>query len=210
MTRDYKSRALPHNRSKQQTPGWVWFICGLLIGLFFSGLIWLKLLPPPEQLAAKSAQISPVAVKGEKIEQREAEDQIRATPKPRFDFYTILPETEVVVPGPEPDQKPNQEPKRKPPLNNTPRNTHTESKQRNYRGERYMLQMGSFHSYPDADRMKAGLALVGIEAEIQRVNINSGETFHRVRSGPYNKKKVNAIRTRLNQNNINSLVIRLK
>ncbi len=213
MTRDYKSRAQPHNRSKQQTPGWVWFISGLLIGLFFSGLIWLKLLPAPEQLAAKPAQISPVAVKDEKKEPREVEDGRRAAPKPRFDFYTILPETEVVVPGPEPDQVPDQErgkePERKPPRKTT-RITHTESKHKNNSGARYMLQMGSFRSYPDADRLKASLALVGIEAEIQRVNINSGEIFHRVRSGPYNKKKVNAIRNRLNQNSINSLVIRLK
>ncbi len=36
----------------------------------------------------------------------------------------------------------------------------------------YILQMGSFRKFADADRMKARLALIGIEAEIQRVSIN--------------------------------------
>ena len=73
-----------------------------------------------------------------------------------------------------------------------------------------MLQMGSFHKYADVDRRKASLALVGIEAEIQRVTVNAGEIFHRVRSGPYGRKQVNSLRARLKSNNINSLVIKLK
>ena len=40
--------------------------------------------------------------------------------------------------------------------------------------------------------------------------INRGETFYRVRSGPYSRNKVNALSSRLKSNSINSLVIKLK
>lgn len=76
--------------------------------------------------------------------------------------------------------------------------------------DRYMLQMGSFRQYADADRLKASLALVGIQAEIQRVKIDNGETFHRVRAGPYSPEKVKLLSARLKENRINSLMIKLK
>ena len=52
-----------------------------------------------------------------------------------------------------------------------------------------MLQMGSFRQYADADRLKASLALVGIQAEIQKVKIDNGEIFHWW-AGPYSPDKV--------------------
>ena len=71
--------------------------------------------------------------------------------------------------------------------------------------------MGSFRKHADADRMKARLALLDIPAEIQKVTINNKDTFHRVRSGPYESQgRPNELRTRLRQNNIKSMVIRLK
>lgn len=73
-----------------------------------------------------------------------------------------------------------------------------------------MLQMGSFRKYADADRLKASLALVGIQAEIQKVKIDNGETFHRVRAGPYTQEKVKLLNAKLKQNRINSLMIKLK
>jgi cell division protein FtsN len=75
----------------------------------------------------------------------------------------------------------------------------------------YILQMGSFRKYQDADRMKAKLALIGIEAEIQKVSINNRDTFHRVRSGPYRgQRQLNAVRNLAKENNIATLVIKLK
>jgi cell division protein FtsN len=74
----------------------------------------------------------------------------------------------------------------------------------------YMLQMGSFRKYADADRLKASLALLGVEAEIQKVNVNGGEVFHRVRSGPLTRREANKLRNRLRKQNINSLVMQIK
>ena len=73
------------------------------MGLFFSGLAWLKLLPPPEQTPQARA-----VVPGERQQAKpgQNEQERPSVPRPRFDFYTILPEMEVVVPEPEPEPEP--------------------------------------------------------------------------------------------------------
>ncbi len=77
--------------------------------------------------------------------------------------------------------------------------------------EAYILQMGSFRKFADADRMKANLALIGIEAEVQKVSINNKDTYHRVRSGPYRSQaQLNRVRQLAKDNNISTLVIKLK
>ena len=195
MARDYKSRANPPRRRKAPVSGWVWFSAGVLVGAFATGLAWLKSDPsgPRRPVAAVEVPKAPEP-RAEEV-RRPAESS--GPSKPRFDFYTILPEMEVVVPEPE---EPPQAVVTTTPAREVPVVT----------AENYMLQMGSFRKYGDADRLKASLALVGIEAEIQRVTVNGGEVFHRVRSGPYGRDKVNALRARLKSNNINSLVIKLK
>ncbi len=193
MARDYKSRAHPKPK-KGQTPGWVWFATGVLVGLFAAGLVWLKLGPPaPGSPGPQTAAPRPEPKK----------EQKPLPPKPRFDFYTELPEMEVVVPEPEPEARPGKATQR-PSAAAVTQGAPTAS-------TAYMLQMGSFRKYADADRMKAGLALLGIEARIQKVNIDNRDIFHRVRSGPYySSRQVNRIRARLRQNGINSLLIKLK
>ena len=194
MARDYKTRAAaPRSKNKQQASCWVWFLGGVLVGLFFSGLAWLKLVPSTAPFSV--AQPPPERVEAAPRADVDSEPQ---APKPRFDFYTILPEMEVVVPEPEPLPEP------------APQTARSVAQPKPKTPDRYMLQMGSFRKFADADRLKASLALIGIEAEIQRVSINRGETFYRVRSGPYSREKVNALSSRLKSNRINSLVIKLK
>jgi cell division protein FtsN len=86
-------------------------------------------------------------------------------PKPTFDFYTILPETETVLPDWSAKGKP---PRTKP-----------------EKGVSYILQAGSFAGYDEADQLKARLALAGMVAQIQKVTIEGKGTYHRVRLGPY-------------------------
>ena len=201
MARDYKSRAhATRPKKKQQKPGWVWFVAGLLTGVFISGLVWLKLTPSGSQLPRQATVSKPKVKKSAGVEKQKKKSQ-QDTPKPRFDFYTILPEMEVVVPDPvdEPDTKPVAAAKTREPAGGSPTGT-----------EGYMLQMGSFRKLADADRLKASLALVGIQAEIQRVNIKGGDVYHRVRSGPYDRVQVNRLRNKLKQNKISSLVIKYR
>ena len=196
--RDYKSRAHPpRSKPKEQKPGWVWFVAGLLVGVFVSGLIWLKVTPSgplfPRQAGSAKQDKPAAAVKKEKAQPD--------TPKPRFDFYTILPEMEVVVPDPvEESASKTAVTEGVPESAAKPADTVAG----------YMLQMGSFRRYEDADRLKASLALVGIQAEIQRVSIKGGDVYHRVRSGPYDRAQVNSLRAKLKQKKISSLVIKYR
>jgi cell division protein FtsN len=204
MPRDYKSRAAPQRKGKKQpVSGWVWFVVGLLVGLLVCLLVWLKLSPadpvkPRPSVVTRKHSEAPAEVVPDPVKPTES-----TAPKPRFDFYTILPEMEVVVPDPEPEAvSPPTKSGAAPVVNADSRATSGAAY--------YMLQMGSFRKYSDADKLKASLALVGIEAEIQRFTLDGGEVFHRVRSGPYTSGQVNALRARLTQNNISSLIIKLK
>ncbi len=195
MPADYKSRANPRPRQKhQQSPCWLWFTLGVILGSFTAGLAWLKLgqgaLDRDTASRSTAADSSP----------RRETDALQRPPKPRFDFYTILPEMEVIIPDEEiePPATANRVPDKNPPTSGQP-------------AEAYLVQVGSFRNHADADRMKARLALLGLEADIQRVTINNKDTFHRVRSGPFaSREEVNRVRSRLSQNQISSIAIKLK
>ena len=74
-----------------------------------------------------------------------------------------------------------------------------------------MLQAGSFKKYEEADKLKARLALEGIEASIQKVKINATDTWHRVRIGPLNTvSTLNKARRRLRSLGIASIVVKNK
>jgi cell division protein FtsN len=192
---DYKHRA-QKKKTKGQNSGSCLFhlFGGIVIGAFVTGLAWLKMgpglatnqvpgVPSPRPQASKQAQNN--------------------THKPTFEFYTILPEMEVVIPDEEivtPQSDTPAKPLRESATAPAPEQQHS-----------YVLQMGSFRKHQDADRLKAKLALIGIEADIQKVSINNRDTYHRVRSGPYRtQSQLNTVRRLAKENNINSLVIKLK
>jgi cell division protein FtsN len=111
--------------------------------------------------------------------------------KPRFDFYSMLPNFEVIIPEQEPDVK-----------------TDT-AVQAVVEPGVYVLQAGSFTQHADADRRRAQLALQGIESTIQQVTIDD-KTYHRVRIGPMEDlEQLNVVRSRLREANIDVLRIRL-
>ncbi len=203
MARDYQTRANPKPKQKQ-TSGWIWFFAGLLVGLFAAGLVWLKF---GQQTADYKLTSKPANTRSQQQKNGGAapKKQRSLPPKPRFDFYTVLPEMEIVIPDPEPDPIPKRAPIKPATTKATPSVTDASN------GTAYMLQMGSFLKYEDADRLKASLALIGIQAEIQKVTINNKDTYHRVRSGPYHSsQQVNQLRAQLQNNNVNSLLIKLK
>lgn len=72
----------------------------------------------------------------------------------------------------------------------------------------YVLQAGAFRLADDADSMKAKLALIGLEARVQPAEVN-GQRVFRVRIGPYvNLDDLNRARARLEENGIESSVVR--
>lgn len=110
--------------------------------------------------------------------------------KPRFDFYTILPGSEVPVSEQEIKQATKQEGAAK---------------------DSYFLQVGSFQAAAEADNMKARLALLGLEAVIQTADIPDKGVWHRVRIGPFaNIEDMSRSRTLLTQNDISSSLVKIK
>jgi hypothetical protein len=83
-TKDYKARQRSGaNRGRRGGSGFFWFITGALVGAFGVGLAWmLQGQAPPGHPQARQAGPKPAT-------------------SPRFDFYQILPEMEVVVPDDE-------------------------------------------------------------------------------------------------------------
>lgn len=115
---------------------------------------------------------------------------------PRFDFYTILPELEVIIPDSEVRQS-------------SPKII-DKSVDVSKKGQ-YVLQAGSFKTMEQADRRKAKLALLGVESSIQKVTINKNELWFRVRIGPTDDfNRLQDIRTQLFKNNITAIPMRVK
>lgn len=200
MPRDYKHRtSAPRRRrgKRKSPPGWLWLLAGLGIGLFVAFLFYLQQKPgTPAQATAQHSQPVEVPAKGQDArEVRKPAAKIVPPPppaKPRFDFYTILPEMEVPVPEDEITGKAR------------------EGVPQVEAPGTYLLQAGSFRTHEQADQLKAKLALLGLQAEIQTVTINNQETWHRVRVGPFTDlTALNTARARLKENNLDAILLRV-
>ena len=87
--------------------------------------------------------------------------------KPTIDFYSVLPQREVEIPISDEDRAA---------IENPTSNRDVEGK--------IILQVGSFQEMAEADSMKAQLAFLGLEADIEPAEV-SDETWHRVQLGPF-------------------------
>ena len=119
-------------------------------------------------------------------------------PKPKFEFYTMLPEMEVAVPDEElvPLKK------------ETAAAPGSESATRS---GSYVVQVASFRRREEADGLKAKLAFLGLEAVVQSVSINGEDSWFRVRLGPYaNLDVLGQARIQLRANGYDSMVLRVK
>lgn len=78
-------------------------------------------------------------------------------------------------------------------------------------GGTYVLQVGSFRSAGDAERRRATLALLGLEARVQTVTIDGEATWHRVQVGPYDELgELNDVRVRLRENDIETMALKVR
>lgn len=209
------SRQLSHGRSP--LPGWVWGLLGLSVGLFVALLVYLQH-PAPNGAAAVSSLLRPHAsdtagVGGQSTGHTPAANN--ELTHPRFEFYKLLPDQEVGVPAPEQNIEPT--PAKHPSTGSSTNAEHPRPQQttattpRNTQGTSagYLLQAGSFRHLDEADQLKAKLALLGVEASIQNVELARGETWHRVRVGPFSDRQhLSEIRERLQENKIHTIVLK--
>jgi cell division protein FtsN len=185
-------------------PGWVWGLSGLAVGLFVALLVHLQNRGPTtgSDISALFRQPAKPTPEQPATQTAKPDKPSNETGRPKFEFYKLLPEQEVEVPEPKEDKtasvpdKPVPEPEK-------PAKSTDDGK------ARYLLQAGSFQNYADADRLKASLALLGVQASIQRVELAGGETWHRVRVGPYRSRDtVNEVRRRLQDNDIDTILLK--
>jgi cell division protein FtsN len=185
MSRDYK------NTKRRSSGGTSWsgvagFVVGLALGLAVAMGVYLY----DHRAKARVAQNEPIA-RDERSEPVKPSTPSQE-PETQFDFYEMLPKFEVVVP--EEDGK-VVAPSGASPAVEKP--------------GAYILQAGSFRNHADADRVRALIAMQGVESKIQKVTIDK-DTWHRVRVGPIaNLQKLEETRSRLRQAQIDALVIRV-
>ncbi|MEP3857074.1 MAG: SPOR domain-containing protein [Porticoccus sp.] len=191
MTRDYarktgrrsSSNVRRKTPSRQSLPGWLWLLAGILVGIVATFL-----LQGPESGPVPSDQPTVKPVEEE------------SSAKPRFDFYTLLRETEVIVPDSSVPQVEEEPPNQSASAPATPTAK-----------EVFLLQVGSFKSNRDADSLRARLLLLNLSASIEMVTPRPGETWHRVLVGPFtNRAELASARDSLSGNGIDSLLLKRK
>lgn len=157
---------------------WRWYFSGVVSGVLLCLGLYLITLPPgpggPENIAGSSPE--PVA-----------ETAAKQPPKPRFDFYTVLPEQTIEV---EVDPAEVAQPRASAPK------------------AVYLLQAGSFRQREDADRRRAELLLLGLEPRIEESTADNGHWF-RVFLGPFDSRsKMARARSLAAGQNIDTLLLK--
>lgn len=182
MARDYKNAARGPRSESRVSSGLLGLLAGFAAG--FGTAVLLQVGVPDKDATARN-----VAVQAEKPK---PETTTPKEEKQTFDFYQMLPNFEVVIPE------------------------HDKEVQRSGEVSKveepgmYVLQAGSFQNSADADRLRAQLALVGLESDVQTVTIDRNQTWHRVRIGPFsNLDRLDQARKRLADNKVQALVIRV-
>lgn len=109
----------------------------------------------------------------------------------RFDFYKILPGQLDAVPGEGGKHAKGGEP------------SASAAVPKSY------LQVGAFQNEDEADNLKARLAMLGVEASIQSVNLPDKGLVHRVRVGPFTRQEdLDRVRAQLKQDGLTGAVVK--
>ena len=220
MPRDYKDSPAPRAaESRLNHPLLLGIIIGLLMGIVISLAValWLNRLanpfvekskpmeplpkigpaqPPPPAEAAKAAE---QAAKG-----KTSEKPGKASDRPRFEFYQILPGDKEVT-----DREVKAAPKASAPASAAAKPGASPATPKPHSGEIYWLQAGAFSEEKEADNLKAKIAFTGLEASVRPVTIPDKGTLYRVRLGPYQSlDDANRIKTALSQNGVGVAIIR--
>jgi cell division protein FtsN len=193
MTKDYKNSERKGGERRGGSSLLLGILIGLVLGLGLAlGVAWyINKMPSPflnrSAPAAKSEAPKAAAPGTAKSDDKSAKTP---EPKPRFDFYKILPG--------------NEEPATEQQLKDA------QSKSAAAK-ETFFLQAGAFQSAPEADNLKARLALLGIEASIQTITVPDKGVWHRVRLGPYSSvEELTRVRDTLKQSGIETTLVKVR
>jgi cell division protein FtsN len=187
MAKDYKPRAATRKKSSGGTL--LGIFIGLILGLCIAvGVAWYMNKTPIPFLTRTKPPEQAAAEPGKAVVKPD-EKTTQQVEKPRFEFYKILPGAEEPVT----DKQIKQAAKAGAPAEN------------------FLLQAGSFQNPADADNLKARLALLGVEAGVEPIDLPEKGTWYRVRVGPYTKiDELNRVRQALAQNGIEASLVKVK
>lgn len=210
MPRDYKHRPTSgqSKRSRKPIRPWAGMLGGFALGLCVAVGAFIEGRYPGTVVSWSTDRVPEPAVGVE----AEIAQEPQTRPRPRFEFYNLLPEMEVSVADTERLER--RDAPKKPPAR-----SEAERAARILAGEDpdevtdasgYMVQVGSFKDAADADRLKAELALSGHSAFIQTALMSDHSKRHRVRLGPYRGfDEARRISTRLLDNGVRPLLVRV-
>jgi cell division protein FtsN len=183
------SRKNVRNKTPKGQPPWLWLATGLCTGLLLGFLYHLAALPSEtintsEQPAANGSTPDP-------------EDSVH------FNFYTLLPEREVMV-------SQERQPVRSRPEDKSDEKPASSTKSQNESAYQYYLQAGSFQQRDEAEKRRIQLILLGLEGNIENVK-HQGKSWYRVQSGPYlTRNELASAQTKLSRESIDTLVTKRK
>jgi cell division protein FtsN len=190
MAKDYKHRVRGKNTLNQQDYDpvqnlsvWKWMLITAVAILVVVLLVYAsgigKDIAQPKTIMQQQPNTKP-----EKKPEPE-EPEVKAT---QYDFYTILPEKELVVPEYEIKTRTREE------------------RIGQAKATQYIMQAGSFNGLKEAEQMRARLAAMGIEAKVQKAKVGN-TSWYRVKLGPFAQiASVNTINARLKQSGIDVIV----
>ena len=188
---DYARRKPKKQQRKPAVSRWVMiFTIGVSIA-FLVGL-WLLSQQPDDTNASaivteKNNPTESVSVANKKTDKAQAKKHASAI-KGNFDFYTLLPNSEVTPEQVEAYASTPKDPKKK---------------------TNVILQAGSFRKLADANRLRAQLILINMSNVVAEKTVSSdGSVWYRVRIGPFsNRSTLNKAEDILAQQGIESIRI---
>ncbi|ROM77548.1 cell division protein [Pseudomonas brassicacearum] len=187
--------------AKKPIPGWLWMAIGLTVGAF---VVFLMKLDP-----GQGDDVKRVRQEQQKATRIAEANKIPPSPtqpvKPKYDFYTLLPESEVIVP---PDAVPEKT-LPTPQVPTTPVTPAEAAKIDTARAQaalagitpppappvqkaapvtKFFLQAGSFRKEADADKVRAQIILLGQSVAVESGTVKD-ETWYRVLVGPFSNRE---------------------
>lgn len=198
-----RSNHARRGKGSASKPAWLWLVAGLAIGIALSAAAIYGGLAPRLQ----PGQDGPQPRTDDSAGESEQTEPAAPSGRRQYDFYTVLPEMEVLMPDSELQAQiraETQAPATTGPDSAAAAGTAVPPPS----GQRYRLQAGSYRDPRPAEEVKARLALLGIVASVQSVNIN-GSTWHRVYVGPFSTAaEVEQVKQRLAAEDIDAITVR--
>lgn len=230
-----RKQATPMRRSSSGGSGWM---TGLLIGLIIGGLAVFYLLAIQPKIQTLSPTTTTPEPKTAADIKKDDTDKKKSS-SPRFDFYKLLPEnastnnnsnSKPIAASPAPSTTISPTPasssafdsdadmNAKPTTSSTTTSTTTGTPVETHAAttdskipSNYLLQAGSFHSAPDADKVRANIILLGLPSRVESVKNDKGETFYRVYVGSFaSEDAMKNAQATLTKNKINAVTVKPK